>query len=177
MCSSLLTGSLEAIALAIALPFLPANFCFAFPAAEFGVGWQTPDRAQQGERRSGFFSVQSPPNSSPDRANISPADGIYLYGQSPKPEEIKKEYFVFEVRRSKVIGAFYLPRSAFYCFYGTVELTQLNLTVVDSYDGSISPYSVNLQQYYPISAVSQNDRRILGICKATHQQQVWGEKL
>jgi hypothetical protein len=172
MRSSLLTGSLEAIA--IALVFLPGNFSFAFPAAEFGLDWQTRDRVQYGERRSGFFSVQSPSNSAPDRASQSPADGIYLYGQSAKPEEIKQEYFVFEVRQNKVIGAFYLPRSAFYCFYGTVELTQLNLTVVDSYDGSSSPYSVNLQQYYPISAVSENDRRILGICKAAHQQQVWG---
>ncbi|TAF51091.1 MAG: hypothetical protein EAZ60_27025 [Oscillatoriales cyanobacterium] len=67
-----------------------------------------------------------------------------------------------------------LPRSAFYCFYGTAERTQLNLTVVDTYDGSRSPYSVNLQQYHPISAVSDNDRRILGICKEAHKQQVWG---
>lgn len=172
MRSSLLTGS--AIAIAIALAFLPGNFSAAFPAAEFGVGWQTP-RRPHGELESGFFSVQSPPNSSPDRASMGPADGIYLYGQSPKPDEIKKEYFVFEVRRGKVIGAFYLPRSAFYCFYGTVELTQLNLTVVDSYDGSSSPYSVNLQQYYPISVVSDNDRRILGICKAAYQDKVWGK--
>lgn len=174
MRSSLFTGSLEA--LAIALVLLPGNFSFAFPVDELGLGWQTRDRVKPREMRSGFFSVQSPSNSSPeDRASKGPADGIYLYGQSPKPEEIKKEYFVFEVRQNKVIGAFYLPRSAFYCFYGTVELTQLNLTVVDSYDGSSSPYSVNLQQYHQISAVSENDRRILGICKGAHQQQVWGK--
>ena len=173
MRSSLLTGSLEAIAIALALS--PGNFSATWTAAEFGLGWQTPDLPQHGKLESGFFSVQSFPNTSPDRASISPADGIYLYGQSPKPDEIKKEYFVFEVRRSKVIGAFYLPRSAFYCFYGTVELTQLNLTVVDSYDGSSSPYSVNLQQYYPISVVSDNDRRILGICKVAYQDKVWGK--
>ncbi|NJK67127.1 MAG: hypothetical protein HC789_07745 [Microcoleus sp. CSU_2_2] len=172
MCSSLLTGSLEAIAIALVL--LPGNFSFAFPAAELGMGWQSRGVKHE-EIESGFFSVQSPSNSSPDRASKGLEDGIYLYGQSPKPEEIKKEYFVFEVRQNKVIGAFYLPRSAFYCFYGTVELTQLNLTVVDSYDGSSSPYSVNLQQYHQISAVSENDRRILGICKAAHQQQVWGK--
>jgi hypothetical protein len=171
MCISLLNGSLEAIAITIALAFLPGNFSAALAAAEFGVDWQT----QHLPIQSGVLDSESRPNSAPDRASIGIADGIYLYGQSPKPEELKQEYFVFEVRQGKVIGAFYLPRSAFYCFYGTVELTQLNLTVVDSYDRSSSPYSVNLQQYHPISVVSENDRRILGICKEAYQDEVWGK--
>jgi hypothetical protein len=157
----ILTGSLEAIAIVLALS--PGNFSIAFPAR----------RAQDPDITSGVFRSQSPPNPAPDKASTGLADGIYLYGQSSKPDEIKQEYFVFEMRQSKVVGAFYLPRSAFYCFYGTSDRTQLNLIVVDSYDGSRSPYSVNLQQYYRISAVSDNDRRILGICKQAHQQQVW----
>lgn len=157
----ILTRSLEAIAIALALS--PGNFSIAFPAR----------RAQDSEIKSGVFRSQSPPNPAPDTASTGLAEGIYLYGQSSKPNEIKKEYFVFEMRQSRVVGGFYLPRSAFYCFYGTSEQTQLNLTVVDSYDGSRSPYSVNLQQYYPISTLSDNDRRILGICKAAHKQQVW----
>ena len=157
----ILTGSLEAIAIVLALS--PGNFSIAFPVP----------RAQNSEITSGVFRSQSPPNPAPDTASTGLADGIYLYGQSSKPDEIKQEYFVFEMRQSKVVGAFYLPRSAFYCFYGTSDRTQLNLIVVDSYDASRSPYSVNLQQYYRISAVSDNDRRILGICKEAHQQQVW----
>lgn len=157
----ILTGSLEAIAIVLALS--PGNFSIAFPV----------HRAKDPDIRSGVFRSQSPPNPAPDTASTGLADGIYLYGQSSKPDEIKQEYFVFEMRQSKVVGAYYLPRSAFYCFYGTSDRTQLNLIVVDSYDGSRSPYSVNLQQYYQISAVSENDRRILGICKEAHQQQVW----
>ena len=157
----ILTGSLEAIAIVLALS--PGNFSIAFPAP----------RTQDPDITSGVFSSQSSPNPAPDTASTGLADGIYLYGQSSKPDEIKQEYFVFEMRQSKVVGAYYLPRSAFYCFYGTSDRTQLNLIVVDSYDGSRSPYSVNLQQYYRISAVSDNDRRILGICKEAHQQQVW----
>ncbi|WP_293261499.1 MULTISPECIES: hypothetical protein [unclassified Microcoleus] len=153
-------SSLEAIALALS----PGNFRIKLPLGE----------AQQSDIKSGIFTSQSPPNAAPDTASTGLADGIYLYGQSSQPDRIKKEYFVFEMRQSKVVGAFYLPRSAFYCFYGTAERTQLNLTVVDTYDGSRSPYSVNLQQYHPISAVSDNDRRILGICKEAHKQQVWG---
>ena len=157
------TGSLEGIAIALALS--PGNFSIAVPARP----------GQHSDIKSGVVSSQSPPTPAPDTASTGLAEGIYLYGESSKPDEIKKEYFVFEMRQSKVVGAFYLPRSAFYCFYGTSERTQLNLTVVDSYDGSSSPYSVNLQQYYPISAVSDNDRRILGICKEAHKQQVWGK--
>ena len=157
----ILTGSLEAIAIVLAL--WPGNFSIAFPAP----------RAQEEDITSDVFRSQSPPNPAPDTASTGLADGIYLYGQSSKPDEIKQEYFVFEMRQSKVVGAYYLPRSAFYCFYGTSDRTQLNLIVVDSYDGSRSPYSVNLQQYYRISAVSENDRRILGTCKEAHQQQVW----
>jgi hypothetical protein len=157
----ILTRSLEAIAIVLALS--PGNFSIAFPVAP----------VQEEDITSSVFSSQSPPNPAPDTASTGLADGIYLYGQSSKPDEIKQEYFVFEIRQSKVVGAFYLPRSAFYCFYGTSDRTQLNLIVVDSYDGSRSPYSVNLQQYYRISAVTDNDRRILGICKEAHQQQVW----
>lgn len=157
----ILTGSLEAIAIVLALS--PGNFSIA----------STAYRAARSDITSGVLSSQSPPNPVPDTASRGLGDGIYLYGQSSKPDEIKKEYFVFEMRQSKVVGAFYLPRSAFYCFYGTLDRTQLNLTVVDSYDGSRSPYSLNLQQYYPISAIGENDRRILAICKAAHKQQVW----
>ncbi|MEG4252659.1 hypothetical protein [Microcoleus sp. Pol10D4] len=157
----ILTGSLEAIAILLALS--PGNLSIAFPAR----------RSHDSDIKSGVFSSQSPPNSGQDTASTGLADGIYLYGQSSQPEEIKQEYFVFEMRQSKVVGAFYLPRSAFYCFYGTGDRTQLNLTVVDSYDGSRSPYSVNLQKYYPISTISENDRRILGICKESHKEQVW----
>lgn len=149
--------------MAIALALSPGNFSIA----------STARRAGHSDITSAVLSSQSPPNLAPDTASIGLGDGIYLYGQSSKPDEIKKEYFVFEMRQSKLVGAFYLPRSAFYCFYGSLDRTQLNLTVVDSYDGSRSPYSVNLQQYYPISVISENDRRILGICKEAHKQQVW----
>ena len=168
----ILTSSLEARAIALVLS--PGNIRTAFPAAELLVGWQTPDGVQHLELKS-VLGDRPDQNPAPDSASIGSSDQIYLYGQSPKPDEIKQEYFVFEMRQGKVVGAFYLPRSAFYCFYGNVERTQLNLTVVDTYDGSRSPYSVNLQQYHPIPTVSDNDRRILGICKTAHQDEVWGK--
>jgi len=168
----ILTSSLEARAIVLVLS--PGNITVAFPPSELEVGWQIADGAKHLELKS-VLGDRPDQNPAPDSASIGASDRIYLYGQSPKPDEIKQEYFVFEMRQGKVIGAFYLPRSAFYCFYGNIERTQLNLTVVDTYDGSRSPYSVNLQQYYPIPTVSDNDRRILGICKTAHQDQVWAK--
>ncbi|MDB9512635.1 hypothetical protein PN499_15715 [Kamptonema animale CS-326] len=114
-------------------------------------------------------------DSEPEPINALIADGIYFYGQSPQRDQVEKEYFVFELRKGKVIGAFYLPRSAFYCFYGSLQSTQLDVKVVDSFDGSTSPYSVNLPQYHRLSNISENDRRLLNICKKTYQRQVWGQ--
>ena len=141
------------------LALSPGNFSIGFPARP----------TEDSDIKSGLLNSPSPPNPAPDTASTGLADGIYLYGQSSKPDEIKKEYFVFEMRQSKVVGAFYLPRSAFYCFYGTGDRTQLNLTVVDSYDGSRSPYSVNLQQYYPISRSQRQRSAHLGYLQGRSQ--------
>ena len=137
-------------------------------------------------------------NSTAASANLN--NGVYLYGQSAKPEEIGKEYVVFEVRNNRVIGAVYMPRSEFNCFHGTVQAQRLNVTMVDpmvetadstppekqpaatvaavgNYQGidQVSvPYSVKLQDYRQIANVSDNDKRILGMCKADMQEQVWG---
>lgn len=127
-------------------------------------------------------------------------NGVYLYGQSAKPEEIGKEYVVFEARNGRVIGAVYHPRSEFNCFYGTLQAQRLNVTMIDpmmetadstppekqpaarvaaagNYQGidQVSvPYSVKLQDYRRLPNVSDNDKRILGMCKADYQGQAWG---
>lgn len=123
------------------------------------------------------------------------ADGVHLYGQSPQPEQLGKEYLVFESRQGKVVGAFYMPRSSFDCFYGTTDANKLALTVVDSYEKTTHPYAVALQKSYPVASagnpamaklgleghhaikpLSQNDQRILNVCKANYQKQVWSQK-
>lgn len=165
----ILAGSLAVGAIALAMS--PDNISATLVPAELGFARKTPNPIESLDVESEVSGDRTPPNPTADATTQSLAEGIYLYGQSPRPDELQKEYFVFEVRRGKVVGAFYLPRSAFYCFYGNLDSTRLNLIVVDSFDRTTSPYAVNLQQYYPISAVSDNDRRILGICKEAHQQQ------
>lgn len=128
--------------------------------------------------------------------NSTISDGTYLYGQSSAPEQIGKEYVVFEARDGKVMGALYMPSSEFRCFQGTIASQQMNLTVMNlegedsnvamepqqiaanseqlnlqNSDESIGyPYAVNLQEFQPINQVSESDRRILNVCRSDYQK-------
>jgi hypothetical protein len=126
-----------------------------------------------------FFSLELAQNS---RSNSPLADGIYLYGQSSQPEQIGQEYLVFKVKKGQVIGAFYMPRSEFSCFYGTIDSRQMNLSIVDPYDHTTSSYSIALRELSPVATGSNithgvglegyqqvkklgdNDRKILDVC-------------
>lgn len=112
-------------------------------------------------------------SSKTDDDNILLTDGIYLFGQSRQPDQIQNEYFVFKLKNGKVMGALYLPHSAFYCFYGFYKQNSLDVKVVDSYDNSASDYIVDLEKYYRINQVSENDARILNTCQTNYQHLVW----
>jgi len=131
------------------------------------------------------------------------ANGTYLYGQSSEPEQIGQEYIVFEANQGKVVGALYMPSSEFSCFYGTLDSNYLNLNVVNPYDqtaishviareqpsviatagGQLNlektydllkyPHAVGLEGYKQISEVSDNDQRILSMCRNDYQEQIW----
>lgn len=121
------------------------------------------------------------------------ADGTYLYGQAAQPDQLGQEYLVFAVRQGKLVGAFYMPRSEYSCFYGSVEANQLNLTIVDPYSEQRYQHAIALQEqsppvaaaeeqtvvnfglqgYQPISPLSENDRRILSTCVEDYQHEVW----
>lgn len=132
------------------------------------------------------------------KGKLPEKDGIYLYGQSPKPQQIGQEYMVFEMRGGKVTGAFYLPHSEFSCFSGTLHSGNLALMVANGpdsnayedsvaaqnsqrvatasntqieidYNQSAYPYSVALQNYHQIAAVSSNDQQLLKTCKNSYQ--------
>lgn len=94
-------------------------------------------------------------------------EGTYLYGESNKSNQLNQEYFVFEVQNNKVIGAAYMPRSSFDCFYGTQRSSRLNLTIVNSYKENTYSHLLNLNYYEPIANISRNDQQILEACKST----------
>jgi hypothetical protein len=111
-------------------------------------------------------------------------DGIYLYGQSPRPDQIGSAYMVLRVKNRSVAGAFYMPSSSFDCFQGELRDHQFALTVTNSEEQTHYPYSVPLQQhtleakataaisplipvgYHAINQVSDRDRQILATCQA-----------
>lgn len=112
-----------------------------------------------------------------------PENGVYLYGQSPEPEQVGAAYAVMEIVDNQAVGAFYMPQSSFDCFYGAVESNQLMLNVVSSYDQQTHEYALAFQDstaiatteeaaapmelmgYHPIETVSSNDHRMLGVCR------------
>lgn len=116
------------------------------------------------------------------------ADGVYLYGETQTPEQVGATYMVMEVSDSQVTGAIYMPYSSFDCFQGAFQGSQLDMTVVNSYDRSTNEYSfavqndnyiasiddpvstpVRLNGMYQLSEASDNDQQILETCKADFQ--------
>ena len=117
----------------------------------------------------------------PSRLSGTPTtNGVYLYGESDRPEIIGKEYIIFERIGNKTIGAFYLPQSEFNCFQGRFQGARLDVTLFDALDRQKYKFSLNLNPrgltaskqpvmgeptYQPLGQISQNDRRILSACK------------
>jgi hypothetical protein len=116
------------------------------------------------------------------RSSVNPtANGVYLYGESPYPNVVGKEYIIFETRNKKTIGAFYLPRSEFSCFYGQFKGSRWYGTIVDPFNGQRSNFTLALDlnralnastkpvlgqpAYQQLRQISNNDRRILAACK------------
>jgi hypothetical protein len=137
------------------------------------------------------IAKQAPAASTPVQGKTSTlADGTYLYGEAPEPEQIGSAYMVFQVTKGKVVGAFYMPRSSFDCFSGRFEPGKLALSVVDTYEQTTHPYAIALEQnstvasnsnqpavaeiglqgFQRLAKVSTNDQRILGMCRANFQK-------
>ncbi|NES22770.1 MAG: hypothetical protein F6K41_28585 [Symploca sp. SIO3E6] len=147
-------------------------------------------------------SLQGPAPHKPSLRKTSLPNGTYLYGQSSQPEKIGREYLVFEANQGEVVGALYMPSSEFSCFQGTLDSNHLNLKVVNpydqtaishiiarakpspiaaaggqlnlesSYDSLTYPHAVGLEGYQQISEVSDNDHRILSLCRNNDQGQI-----
>lgn len=134
------------------------------------------------------FPASAAPQKVAERANALP-DGIYLYGQSAQPDELGNGYFVFESKQGQVVGALYMPRSSFDCAAGSFKQDQLALTVTNSYDRITNPLEIalersaivastgntapgiSLQGFHKLDKVTDNDLRMLNVCKADLQQQ------
>ncbi|HEY9853797.1 MAG TPA: hypothetical protein V6D28_30280 [Leptolyngbyaceae cyanobacterium] len=92
-------------------------------------------------------------------------DGIYLYGNSPQPNQVASHYVVFERRKGEVVGAFYSPQSEFNCFAGNIQGTQLKVEAIMLGEPRVEQVSAQLANLYPLQSISSNDQRILTVCK------------
>lgn len=124
---------------------------------------------------------------SPSTAVDHLADGSYLYGQQPIPDQLATAYFVFELQGGSITGAFYMPSSSFDCVQGQIESEQILLSVTDSYSQETSPYALsldaqaavvasqssvvnappNISGFYPLP-MSDQSRELLAICLAKY---------
>ncbi len=126
---------------------------------------------------------QSTAETNPNKKLIP--NGIYLYGQSPKPDQIGQEYLVFQAENGKLVGALYMPHSEFSCFQGQVSANQLQMIVDHPYEDSTNAYEIaletpdpianqnqslsqplTLQGYHPIEEISDSDRGLLATCQS-----------
>ncbi|MCC5643875.1 hypothetical protein LC607_13140 [Nostoc sp. CHAB 5824] len=123
------------------------------------------------------------------KANFPEKDGVYLYGQSPKPNQLGQGYIIFQKQQAKVTGALYMPQSEFNCFQGTLNRSgELAMTVNGSSNQASSAqsnqvatssrlpkvgedqsssyaYSVALQDFHRLNSITASDRRTLQMCK------------
>ncbi|MEH1941776.1 MAG: hypothetical protein V7L01_16375 [Nostoc sp.] len=123
------------------------------------------------------------------KANFPEKDGVYLYGQSPKPNELGQGYIIFQKQQDKITGALYMPHSEFNCFQGTLNpsgelamtvngssneassnqsnqvATSSRLPKVGEDEPSSYAYSVALQDFHRLNSITASDRRTLQMCK------------
>ncbi|MBW4609243.1 MAG: hypothetical protein KME22_19070 [Hassallia sp. WJT32-NPBG1] len=129
-------------------------------------------------------SQKATKNAGVQSANFPKQDGVYLYGQSPQPNQLGQGYIVFQKRQNQVMGALYMPSSEFSCFQGNIESSgALAMTVTAPGEGGLEQvaaantlpkldpdepmtyaYSLALQDYHKLNSVSDNDHRILQMC-------------
>ena len=115
------------------------------------------------------------------------ANGIYLFGEKPLPDQLQTAYMIFEARAGQVVGAFYSPHSSFDCFRGNVQNTQLSLAITETYSQEEYAYALNLEDtaiagaggsqfaiegFHQIDTVSDNDLRMLDTCQAYYSQTI-----
>jgi hypothetical protein len=98
------------------------------------------------------------------KMNAVLADGIYFYGQSSQPEQLGKEYLIFQVKRDKVKGALFMPQSEYDCWQGSIDRQNLNLSIEDG-EGNNYDYQIALDRTAPVATnnnTSRNDISLRG---------------
>jgi len=120
----------------------------------------------------------------PLRAQELTDDGLYLRGSHPVANQVGESYMVFSIQAGQTVGGFYQPQSSFDCFYGSIGVDYMPLTVVNSYTEEPYTYAMNLSHEtivantrqtqvasqdpvsaYAIPELDETARRVLATCQ------------
>ncbi len=142
---------------------------------------------------SAIAPVPASPGFAPTTTQVSPSptgvrleDGVYVYGETDKPDQLGVTYMVFQLKNNQVTGAVYSPNSSFDCFKGSLNAGELALSVMDSYGKKAYSHSIAISTESVVAAdgmptgaievgllgmnrmphVSSNDQRLLKTCQA-----------
>jgi len=107
--------------------------------------------------------LQAQPNQS--ISAVPKADGSYLYGETPQPNQLTKAYVVFQRQKGKVVGAIYSPNSEFSCFTGSQTNNTLDVKSVETGELHKRTAKINLSSLHQIKALSATEQRIISACK------------
>jgi hypothetical protein len=107
--------------------------------------------------------LQAQPNQS--ISAVPKADGLYLYGETPQPNQLTKAYVVFQRQKGKVVGAIYSPNSEFSCFTGSQTNNTLDVKSVETGELHKRAAKINLSSLHQIKALSATEQRIISACK------------
>jgi hypothetical protein len=169
------------------LKSLPAHLFQAslLATAAIGVAFPGISLAQLAAATTATSTVfQASPQTAPQASSQTVlADGTYLFGQSPNPNEPGSDYAVFSVKNNQTVGAFYQPNSSFDCFSGEISPNRLAVDIVESYTQTSYPYAIavttddtltaggaagayTLKGFHQIDTISTQDQAILAVCEA-----------
>lgn len=95
----------------------------------------------------------------PAQPSATLKNGIYLYGETPQPNTIGKEYVVFTLSNGRVVGALFAPRSEFSCFSGDLRANNLDITAI-GLDNELTPLDVSLSQLHRITIGTQEQQTL-----------------
>lgn len=93
------------------------------------------------------------------------ADGTYLYGETPQPNQIMRSYVVFQKQQGKIVGAVYYPRADFQCFSGSIKNNTLDVKLLNPEEQKTGSKEIELFNLHQIKHVTGNDQRIVSVCK------------
>ncbi len=109
-------------------------------------------------------------------------DGVYVFGESPVPNQAGVTYTVLSVENGQTVGAFYQPNSSFDCYSGQVTANRLAVNIVNSYEQTVYPYAIalasdgvvtagngaptnTLEGFHRIDTISDIDQNVLAVCQ------------